>query len=324
VVKYIAGASQGLTRRVNLIADKALLAAFSENTHTIRPKHVDAAVRDSEFSQRHERRFEPRYLWGAGWVVAGAALGVTAYVSVQHSMKNGAVIATPPAALTSNPLPDKAIISSPTAVILPPSGSPAPSAAPAPTLGTAPTVAPATVAPAALAAREAAAAKAAPETAVASLASPATATANKGVIPPVSTIEKAPPAAPEAAPVSTRDALELRLAATREWLAGEGQGTYSIQLLGAENPEHLKHHLNVISKIVEMNQLFVYRTVAKQKPSLTVLYGSYQDRRSAQEALRTLPASLKAYRPILRTVQGIRGEIRQHQTSEQRENPNSG
>ena len=96
-----------------------------------------------------------------------------------------------------------------------------------------------------------------------------------------------------------------------------------IQLMGAENPENLKHHLNVISKIVEMNQLFVYRTMAKQKPSLTVLYGSFRDRRSAQEALRTLPASLKAYRPILRTVQGIRGEIRQHQTSEQRDNANS-
>src|ERR1700741_1983616 len=52
VVKHIARASQGLSRRVNLIADKALLVAFSENTHTIRPKHIDAAVRDSEFSQQ--------------------------------------------------------------------------------------------------------------------------------------------------------------------------------------------------------------------------------------------------------------------------------
>ena len=34
VVRRIAHDSLGLTRRVNLIADKALLAAFSENTHT--------------------------------------------------------------------------------------------------------------------------------------------------------------------------------------------------------------------------------------------------------------------------------------------------
>ncbi|MGH8650032.1 MAG: ExeA family protein, partial [Burkholderiales bacterium] len=64
VVAQIARASLGLTRRVNLIADKALLAAFSENTHTVRPKHIEAAVRDSEFSQDAGARPGPRYLWG--------------------------------------------------------------------------------------------------------------------------------------------------------------------------------------------------------------------------------------------------------------------
>src|SRR5262245_15162528 len=51
VIRRIAKASAGLTRRVNLIADKALLAAFSENTHTVRGKHVVAAIRDSEFAR---------------------------------------------------------------------------------------------------------------------------------------------------------------------------------------------------------------------------------------------------------------------------------
>ena len=119
------------------------------------------------------------------------------------------------------------------------------------------------------------------------------------------------------------DPLEARLAATREWLATEGQGTYSIQLMGSENTQHLKHHLNVIGKIIEMNKIFVYRTVAKQKPSLTVLYGSFGDRREARQALETLPPSLKAYRPILRTVQGIRSEMRQHQTLDQGSNTSS-
>ena len=52
VVREIMRISGGLTRRINLIADKALLAAFSENTHTIRQKHIDAAVRDSEFARQ--------------------------------------------------------------------------------------------------------------------------------------------------------------------------------------------------------------------------------------------------------------------------------
>ncbi len=79
IVKMIARASGGLTRRVNLIADKALLAAFSENTHTLKPRHIEAALRDSEFSHIAVRATPAlRY----GWVVAalgGMALGVAGY-----------------------------------------------------------------------------------------------------------------------------------------------------------------------------------------------------------------------------------------------------
>ena len=107
----------------------------------------------------------------------------------------------------------------------------------------------------------------------------------------------------------------MRLAATEVWLARMDKNTYSIQLLGTDNSRQLKNHLNVIGKYVEINDIFVYRTVAKQKPSLTVLYGAFNDRRAAQDALARLPAPLKIYKPILRTVQGIRAEIAQHQSS---------
>ncbi len=49
-LKLIATASKGITRRINVLADKALLAAFSENNHNILPKHIKAAIKDSEFS----------------------------------------------------------------------------------------------------------------------------------------------------------------------------------------------------------------------------------------------------------------------------------
>jgi MSHA biogenesis protein MshM len=49
-IKLIAGASNGLMRRVNILADKSLLAAFVEDTHYIKPQHVQAALRDSELS----------------------------------------------------------------------------------------------------------------------------------------------------------------------------------------------------------------------------------------------------------------------------------
>src|SRR6185436_8735215 len=49
-VRRIARASGGLTRRINIIADKSLLSAYTENTHAITHKHVRAAVADSEFA----------------------------------------------------------------------------------------------------------------------------------------------------------------------------------------------------------------------------------------------------------------------------------
>jgi MSHA biogenesis protein MshM len=81
VVKQIARASDGLTRRINLIADKALLAAFSENTHTIQPTHVLAALRDSEFN-RAPHRPSRRPAWVAVALVAGTILGATLYAVV--------------------------------------------------------------------------------------------------------------------------------------------------------------------------------------------------------------------------------------------------
>ena len=79
IVNAIAKSSNGLTRRVNLIADKALLAAFSENTHTIKIKHIKAAVRDSEFS--HYEPPQPRLKFGLAVLLfmVGAGLGIALY-----------------------------------------------------------------------------------------------------------------------------------------------------------------------------------------------------------------------------------------------------
>jgi type II secretory pathway predicted ATPase ExeA len=270
VVGGIARASLGLTRRVNLIADKALLAAFSENTHTIRPKHVDAAVRDSEFSQQPHHRARPRYWWGAALVVGGAALGVAVYVLLQSAVGRPAPAlgaAQPaPAAAAARPAPAQA------------SAAPRPAAKPATTAAAQPA-------------------------AVAASGNASTAT-----------VARAPEQPRSTAPAGA-DLVEERITATREWLANEALTTYSIQLFGANDPEQLRMHLNDLAKFIEMNKVFVYRTLAKQKPSLTVLYGSFGDRRAAQQALERLPESLKANQPILRTVNGIRTEIRQHEAS---------
>lgn len=49
-LKLMASVSEGIIRRISILADKSLLAAFADNTHMIRAKHVKAAIEDSEFS----------------------------------------------------------------------------------------------------------------------------------------------------------------------------------------------------------------------------------------------------------------------------------
>jgi type II secretory pathway predicted ATPase ExeA len=77
-VGLIAGASDGLTRRINILADKALLSAFTENGHAVTPSHVRAAVQDSEFAAVRPRRRARTLAVAATALAAGLALGLAA------------------------------------------------------------------------------------------------------------------------------------------------------------------------------------------------------------------------------------------------------
>src|SRR3954468_18009370 len=49
-IALVSRASGGLTRRINILADKALLAAFTENSHAVGERQVKIAIADSEFA----------------------------------------------------------------------------------------------------------------------------------------------------------------------------------------------------------------------------------------------------------------------------------
>ena len=274
VINAIARASQGLTRRVNLIADKALLVAFSEHTHTVTLKHIKAAVRDSEFSSYEPPRSRLTFGLALALVMVRISFGVALFALYQAYQGDRAPARAPVAGADT---PPKEAAES----------APAKEAAPAAASAAAP------------------AAEPAPAAAAGAMTSPADpAAAPVDATPQWQVTDNQPRAATRGA-----GTLDSRLAATQNWLAQQDKNTYSIQLLGAENQHQLMQHLNVISKYVDINEVFVYRTLAKQKPSLTVLYGSFRDRRAALDALASLPAPLKIHRPILRTVNGIRAEI---------------
>ena len=232
VIKLIARASKGLTRRVNIIADKTLLAAFAENTHTLTVKHVRAAIEDSDFELQTGFVPWPRIAAAAALLVLGSAVGAGLHAFLQ----------APPA----KPL------------ILPVAAAPVPPAARQ-------AVAPNDAAP--------------------------------------SPQQKAHEA----------DMVTQRLAATESWLATQSPATSSIQLMVSNDLRQLRYHLGKISHEIEMEQIFVYRSKVNGQPAWTVLYGSFPSRAKTAAAMDALPESLKVYRPYLRTVQGVRAEIRQNQ-----------
>jgi MSHA biogenesis protein MshM len=108
--------------------------------------------------------------------------------------------------------------------------------------------------------------------------------------------------------------VKSRLAATRSWLVTAAPSTHTIQLMGVSNDEQLTTHLQTLSRVLEPSKIYVFRTVAQGKPSVTVIYGSYADRKAALEALHKLPPAVVVNRPVLRTVKGIRAEMVQNRT----------
>lgn len=101
-VKRIAKVSEGLTRRINILADKSLLASFAKGTHQVGVKETEAAIKDSEFFPSQPARKPPArsgttaLLWATG-----GALGMLALVALwQFSAKQ-----SEPATLAATPVP---------------------------------------------------------------------------------------------------------------------------------------------------------------------------------------------------------------------------
>tara|TARA_R110002073_G_scaffold61674_1_gene155088 strand:+ start:23981 stop:25444 length:1464 start_codon:yes stop_codon:yes gene_type:complete len=83
-LKTIFKYSGGLLRRINILADKSLLACYAANANNVTKKHVELAARETEFvSKRHFSEFR----WGmiAALVIVVAAI-VIAIPSIKHSL----------------------------------------------------------------------------------------------------------------------------------------------------------------------------------------------------------------------------------------------
>jgi MSHA biogenesis protein MshM len=84
-IAAITRASSGLSRRINVLCDKALLAAFAANTHAVTPREVRAAVADSDFAPiAGPRPRIGRAIAAAALLACGAAVGAGLYYWLDH------------------------------------------------------------------------------------------------------------------------------------------------------------------------------------------------------------------------------------------------
>jgi hypothetical protein len=99
--RLLARTSNGLTRRINILADKALLAAYSESSHAVTERHVKAAVADSEFAAAAPPRTPARSVL---LVTAGITLGVLMGVALHTHWSSPQATGIAPAPAPQTPL----------------------------------------------------------------------------------------------------------------------------------------------------------------------------------------------------------------------------
>ena len=78
-IREIAKYSNGLLRRINILADKSMLASYADNSNTVTAKHVRRAANETEFVARHKFT---NFRWSLVCLVLGVIAGVIALVSI--------------------------------------------------------------------------------------------------------------------------------------------------------------------------------------------------------------------------------------------------
>jgi len=229
--------SNGLTRRINILADKALLAAFSDGGHNIENRHISLAAKDSDFGQ--EQKWQPaiKIITSVAIVITSVWIG-TLLPSLFSAEPN---VQAPPALAAENtlePIENTTSGLDSTQLVL---------------------------------ATEAAS----PENAI-------------------------PPS------------IEQRIQQTHKWLATASDSDFTIQLILLDlwAKDEVKDYLQQASQSLDSNKLFIYQASIRGRMVYSVLYNEYPERSLATQQLKILPDKIRQNAPYLRTIKGIKADIR--------------
>lgn len=294
--QLISDASEGLTRRINILADKALLAAFSEGGHMIDARQVKAAIADAQFGPMRSSppSWQMRAGIGAAALVAVAGLAYFAGTHTGAETPAGTVAnasapavigvdAAPPTAAgpTANPPPAQA------APAIAPAGSAAAPSAPGSST-------PIAAKPAEPVARPAATS----QTTLASTTLPAAATAATPAL-----------AGTGAAPSpSAGKTLDERISASEAWLRSAPAAHHFIQLFSTDagNRAAAERFLGNAQRSLDPEQIHVYRSALSGREKIGIIYGDYPSAAAAESALAQLPPAIRESGPYVRQVSKLR------------------
>ena len=269
-IRRINAASKGLTRRINILADKSLLAAFAANTHTVGEREAKRAVADSDF-------YRPRAKIGrlaaiSGGIGAGIALGYALALLLSGS---------PPSASASAPTSASASAS-----------VPAPAPTPTPTR---PNIEPA-------------AQTETPQTPISTSAqeSPVSSQSSSARI---SNAQFSNPPATSASKLLGKHS-QQRYAATQEWLRDTPGKNYSIQLITVPDTEplRLEHFLDRSQKLLPEREFHIYGVKINGIQHYRLTLGNYSSSKDIRNAMTELPVELKAPNPFIRSVERMRSQ----------------
>jgi septal ring-binding cell division protein DamX len=263
-------------RRVNILADKALLAAFVENTHKIEARHVQAAIRDSEMVPMHNWFNRKVISMAGGTALLAATLAGAGWFMGQSSRHLNEVSAHPAvpaqAAAASAVLPQPAEATS------------------------------------AVAASEVLASSAVAETSNGTIL-PLDKTLTLPVEPAVTTQRQhAAPASREsfaakpAAAEPNAPLLQQRLDATRTALTAPNHGNISIQLFYTDDirPERMERFLGRSQRLGKLAEIYIVPIKLSGRDGYRVLYGLYANNDKARIGMDELPQRYKdAFAPTL-------------------------
>ncbi|HEY9050679.1 MAG TPA: hypothetical protein VIQ03_03985, partial [Gammaproteobacteria bacterium] len=232
--------SSGLTRRINILADKALLAVYSEGGHKIDSKHIEIAARDSDFSRAWN--WKP---WAFGILIL-VVIGLAFWLGKQQAGVEPVVTVTVPEVAE----PAKPVIT----------------AAPVPVIES-------------------------------------------------TVVDNQAESEITSAITEDMNLLQQRITQTEVWLEQVDKDAFTIQLvlLDIWAQDKANDFLRKAADMIDIERIYLYEAMIQGKAMYSVLYNDYASRDMAVVGLKSLPENLKSHGAYLRTIKGIRADIRKSQ-----------